>query len=102
MRIIKRKALVDFWERHPPARPGLERWYDLAVRAEWRSFSELRQTFASADQVTVASGSPVIVFNAGGNKYRLIASCHCNAGRLYVLRILTHAAYDSGRWRKEL
>ncbi len=41
----------------------------------------------------------LIVFNIGGNKYRLIASIHFNRGKVYIRRVLTHSEYDKGDWK---
>ncbi|MBX7256508.1 MAG: type II toxin-antitoxin system HigB family toxin [Candidatus Hydrogenedentes bacterium] len=41
-----------------------------------------------------------IVFNIGGNKYRLIASIHFNRYRVYVRHVLTHKEYDRGAWKQ--
>ncbi len=59
------------------------------------------------DFVKVASGRTVAVFDIRGNHYRLIAAIHYLVrspakGRVYVLRLLAHAEYDLGRWKKEL
>ena len=40
-----------------------------------------------------------VVFNIGGNKYRLIADVHYNRGKVYIHRILTHAEYDLDLWK---
>ena len=42
-----------------------------------------------------------VIFNIGGNKYRLIAVIHFNRGKLYVRHVLTHAEYDEGKWKDE-
>jgi mRNA interferase HigB len=52
--------------------------------------------------VRVASHRPVVVFNIGGNAYRLVAAIHYNKQVVYVLRIMTHAEYDRGEWKKQL
>ena len=41
-----------------------------------------------------------MVFNIGGNKYRLVASVHFNRGKVYIRHVLTHAEYDRGGWKK--
>jgi mRNA interferase HigB len=51
VRVISKKPLRDFWERHPEARPALEDWFRKASAAEAQSFPQLRQTFGSADYV---------------------------------------------------
>ena len=94
MHVITRKRLNDFAAHHPESRTLLTRWYQLIKRANFRSFSELKQTFASADQV-----GKYTVFNLGGNKYRLIAAIHYNRQKVYIRAILTHREYDNGSWK---
>ena len=95
MHVISKKALRAFGKRHPDSKIALNRWFELIDKQEFRNFAELRKIFGSADRV----GS-LIVFNIGGNKYRLIASVDFNRGRVYVRHLLTHAEYDKGRWKK--
>jgi mRNA interferase HigB len=49
---------------------------------------------------TVDKGGDWIVFNIGGNKYRLLASVHFNRGKVYIRYVLTHPEYDRGSWKK--
>jgi len=42
----------------------------------------------------------LIVFNIGGNNYRLITSIHFNRAKVYIRHVLTHAEYDRGDWRE--
>ena len=95
MHVISRKALVVFWERYPDSKEPLLRWYKIVGKSEFTSFESLRATFPSADKV-----NDWIVFNIGGNKYRLIASIHFNRGRLYIRHVLTHKEYDRGEWKR--
>lgn len=95
MHVISRKALVEFWERYPDSRESLLRWYKIMTHSEYDSFDELRSTFPSADKV-----KDLIVFNIGGNKYRLVASIHFNRGKVYVRYVLTHQEYDRGGWNR--
>jgi mRNA interferase HigB len=50
----------------------------------------VKSVFRSAD---VVAGNRLI-FNIGGNKYRLICAVHFRGQRLYVRFIGTHAEYD--------
>lgn len=90
MRVIKRSTLRPFWGKHTDAKAAVETWYRTAVRADWHSFQEIKQTFGSAD---VIPGNRV-VFNIKGNKYRLIVKLHYNRGIIYIRFVGTHAAYD--------
>ena len=94
MRIIKQGALVQFWERHPDAKPNLESWYGVVRRAAWQTPMEMRQIYHNADLVGRRT-----VFNIAGNKYRLIARVNYQTQRVFVLHILTHAEYDRGGWK---
>jgi len=93
--IISRKALIQFWKKHPDSKTALARWFKVVKTTELQSFNELRTVFPSADKV-----QDWIVFNIGGNKYRLIASIHFNRGKVYIRHVLTHTEYDRGDWKK--
>ena len=60
----------------------------------FKNLAELRAAFPTADNV-----DDWIVFNVGGNKYRLVSSVHFNRGKVYVRYIMTHQEYDRGRWK---
>jgi mRNA interferase HigB len=93
--IITRKALIDFWKKHTESRMALLRWFKIVQKTEFDSFAGLRMVFPSADKV-----EHWIIFNIGGNKYRLIASIHFNRRKVYIRHVLTHAEYDRGDWKK--
>ena len=95
MHVISRRRLIEFSERHLDARDALARWYRLAKSREFSNFSNLKQTFPSADQV-----GKFTVFNMGGNKVRLIAAVHYNRKKIYVRAVLTHAEYDEQKWKE--
>ena len=95
MHVISRKTLRDFWEQYPDSESPLSRWFKIVEQTTFTSFDELRLTFPSADKV-----GDLVVFNMGGNKYRLIASIHFNRGKVYVRHVLTHREYDKGAWKK--
>ncbi len=100
MRVISKKTLRLFWAEHPAAEVPLTAWYKATVGATWHNFAELRQTFGSADQV-----GDCVVFNIGGNKYRLIGRVRyarkALPGVVYVLKVMTHAEYDENKWPDE-
>jgi len=94
--IITRKTLIQFWEKHPESQMALQRWFKIVQKTEFNSFAELRQVFPSADKF-----DHYIIFNIGGNKYRLITSIHFNRGKVYIRHVLTHAEYDRGDWKND-
>ena len=95
MHVISRKALREFWEKYPDSKAPFSRWFKIMEKQDFGNFSELRAIFPGADKV-----GDLIVFNIGGNKYRLIASIHFNRGKVYIRHVLTHAEYDKGGWKK--
>ncbi len=62
---------------------------------DFKHFSQLRQTFGSADYV-----KPYTVFNIAGNKYRLISLINYVVTIVMVKDVLTHIEYGKGKWRK--
>lgn len=93
MWIVSLKRLREFWELHPHAEVPLRAWFTQTLAADWRSFSELRSTFPSADLVGNCT-----VLNLGGNKYRLVVRIFYTSHKVYVLRVMTHAEYDRDDW----
>jgi mRNA interferase HigB len=82
--------------KHEIAKQPLDDWYRIAKRANWNNLAEVRTVYPHADLV----GS-CIVFNVGGNKYRLIAKLDFQRRVLYIRFILTHKEYDEGGWKND-
>jgi mRNA interferase HigB len=102
VRIIKPKTIEAWASAHARAKSSLTNWVAVVQSARWSDFADLRQTFGSADQVKVASGRTVIVFNIAGNRFRLIAAVHYRTFIVFALRFLTHTDYDKNKWKDEL
>lgn len=96
MHVISKKKLRDFWGQHPRARRPLEAWYQIAKHAEWESFDDVKAVFPSADPY-----KRWVIFDIGGNKYRLIAVIHYARHKVFVRHVLTHAEYDTDAWKDE-
>jgi mRNA interferase HigB len=92
MRIIAKSTLKRFWERPgcDDARGALESWHEEAAKADWSSPQTLKAQYASAS----ICGNNRVVFNIGGNKYRLVVEMQYRAGIAWVKFIGTHAQYD--------
>ena len=102
MRVIKPSTVRAFERQHPDAAPGLDHWLEVAESARWKILQDVRQSFRSADEVKVESGRTVVVFNIGGNRFRLITAIHYNMQKVFILRFMTHAEYSKNRWKDEL
>jgi mRNA interferase HigB len=102
MRVITRKRLEEYGRKHPDARASLFAWHEVARRERWQSIVDGRRAFPAADAATVKSGRTATIFNIRGNNYRLIVAIHFNTQVVYVMRFLTHAAYDKEGWKETL
>lgn len=102
MRIVAEKTVKDWAARHPDAATSLLGWLRIARQAHWQNLAQVRRQYAHADAVTVASGHVVTVFNIAGNKYRLLAALHYDAGIVYTLMFLRHRDYDAEKWKRQL
>ena len=94
MHVISKKKLKAFWEQHPESQRPLEAWLKIVRGMRYAGWSDLRVTFPKADKV-----GEKIVFDIGGNKYRLVTVIHFNRGKVFVRDVLTHQAYDEGTWK---
>ena len=91
MRIIAKRTLRAFWERDPGAEQPLKSWYAIAAKAEWSLPADVKEAYGNASIV----GNDRVVFNVGGNRYRLIVRFDY-AHRIGFVRFVgTHAEYDA-------
>jgi mRNA interferase HigB len=93
MRVIAKRSLQAFWKRSGcrDAKAPLEAWHQEARRARWTSPHAIKSQFATASIV----GENRVVFNIGGNKYRLVVEMQYRAGIVWVKFVGTHAEYDA-------
>jgi len=90
MRIIARKTLCDFWRKHPDAEGPLKTWFEETSRAAWRGMVDIKRQYATASVVD----SERVVFNVGGNRYRLVVNVWFAGKAAWIKFIGTHARYD--------
>ena len=90
MRIIARPALIAFWKRHPDAKEPLEAWHHIVRKRTFASSHEVKELFGTA---SILRGG-LVVFNIGGNKYRLVVHMRYDLGISFIKEVLTHRAYD--------
>ena len=90
MRVLTKRTLREFWERHPDAEGPLLSWYENAERADWNTPSDL---LADSTNVRILRSNRAI-FNISGNDYRLVVRIDYQLKRVYVRFVGTHAEYD--------
>ncbi len=100
MRVISKARLRQFWELpgHVDSEGPLRAWYthvnDKSVA--WQSWSDVKADFASASIV-----GNCVVFNIGGNKYRLVTRILYPSQKVFILKVMTHEEYDEDQWKKQ-
>jgi mRNA interferase HigB len=90
MRIIAKRTLREFWLRHPDARGPLAAWYQEVRHAVWKSPNAVKAQIGSA---SIIKGCRV-VFNVGGNKYRLVVKINYSYEIVFIRFVGTHRQYD--------
>ncbi len=91
MTVFGAAAITKFARKHAAARKPLERFLNVARHAAWPHFPAVKQTFPAVDYAG-ATGS--VIFDVGGNKYRVAAKIDFEEQLLYIERVLTHDEYD--------
>ena len=90
MRIFTEQAMKEFAERNPSSKTALQVWCKVVRKSEWRSLSDIKDTFNSVDYL----GNQRFVFNIKGDEYRLVAVVKFSIGFVYIRFIGTHKDYD--------
>ncbi|MHC4167834.1 MAG: type II toxin-antitoxin system HigB family toxin [Planctomycetota bacterium] len=90
--------MQSFWRRRPQARKPLEKWIQVVEEAQWDNWANVKSTFRTADLVKTKT-KDFVVFNIGGNKYRLITTVNFRGQIVIVDVALTHTEYDTGKWK---
>ncbi len=100
MRVVSKTRLREFWET-----PGYEdsagpsrAWHAHVSHKSvtWHSWSDVKAEFRSASLV-----GNCVVFNIGGNKYRLATRILYPSQRVFVLKCMMHAEYDEDKWKAD-
>ena len=92
MRIIARRTLKEFWEAgHADSEQPLKAWFAEVRRATWASMADIKARFPHASVIDRER----VVFNIGGNKYRLVAKLWFPGEAVWVKFVGTHREYDA-------
>ena len=91
MRVLGEAILVRFAAKHAGARAPLQRFLEIARSAQWRHYPAVKDTFRATD---IGQKTGRMIFDIGGNKYRLIASVDFAEQLLVIEQVLTHEDYE--------
>jgi mRNA interferase HigB len=69
MQIVAKSTLREFWEKHPNAETPLRAWYAIVDTAVWAKPADVKAMFGTTVDFVADNR---VVFDIGGNKYRLV------------------------------
>jgi len=91
VRVISRRTLRDFWKAgHADAEQPLKAWFAEVSKAAWKSMAEIKRRYPSASVIDAER----VVFNIGGNKYRLIVKLWFPGQAVWIKFVGSHKQYD--------
>ncbi len=92
--LVKKHRIEQFEKNNARSRSSFRLWQLVLKEADWNCPQDMLETFGSAD--ILGNGSNQIVFDIGGNNYRVI--CHYVFGdtqvHLFICWIGAHAEYS--------
>jgi mRNA interferase HigB len=94
MRIVTERKLKEFWQKNKLSEIALRDWIRTVHLADWQNFLDVRKTFNHADVY-----KNCVIFDVGGNKYRVIAKVEYKIHIVFIRFVLTHAEYDEKKWQ---
>jgi len=89
-RIIAKKTLREYWEKHSESEQYLKTWNETAKSSNWKNPNEIKQTYANASILK----DNRVVFNIKGNSFRLIVKFNYERQWAFIRFIGTHTEYD--------
>ena len=95
MRVIAKKALVDFYTLYPDAKLSLEDWYRKTIDAQWTCFADIKKSFNSVDAVGDNGNSPNCKRKDSNHHFRIVALILFTPKILYIRFVGTHKEYDN-------
>ncbi len=91
MQVISRKQLRDFASRYPHAEGPLSAWYRIVSKAKWEGPADVKRQFGTTVDFVADSR---LIFDIGGNKYRLVVHAAYPFRRVLIKFVGTHKEYE--------
>jgi mRNA interferase HigB len=91
VQIIAKRTLKLFWQKHPPAEGPLRGWFAVVSHAAWKGPADVKAMFGTGVDFVADNR---LIFDIGGNKYRLVVHVAYRFKRVLVKFIGTHKEYD--------
>ena len=90
MKVVGRKCLEDFIQRHADVRSQVDAWLCEAEEAEWKTPQDVKDRYQQASFLSKNR----VIFNLKGNNYRLEVKVSYTSRIILIIRIGSHAEYS--------
>lgn len=92
--LIKKQTIENYILVNARSKSSFNLWLTTIKYADWDKPEDIKQTFGVAD--LIGNGSNRVVFDIGGNNYRMICKYHFgdNQVHLFICWLGTHAEYN--------
>jgi mRNA interferase HigB len=90
VRVFNRSTVTAYAMANARARPSLYAWFHEVEKACWTGPDEVKRQFPAASIID----NNRVIFNVGGNNYRIIVMVKYEFHAVYIRFIGTHAEYD--------
>lgn len=90
MRIISKRTLREFWEKHRDCEQSLLIWYKEVYKNKFLNSQEIKENFPNCRPI----GNFRFIFNIKGNNYRLIVKISFELQTVWIKFIGTHNDYN--------
>ncbi len=90
LRVIAKKILREFWQRHADCEQQLKAWFQETSKSEWRNTKDIKNEYPSASFLA----DNRVVFNIKGNHYRLVVKINYDYQMVWIRFIGMHSEYD--------
>jgi len=91
MNVIARRSLQVFWRKHPRAQAPLATWFQIFSKGDWSGPADIKAAFGSNVDFV---GDNCVIFDFGGNKYRVIVHVADPFKTALIKFVGTHQEYD--------
>ncbi|MCK4597340.1 type II toxin-antitoxin system HigB family toxin [bacterium] len=89
-----KEIISEAIQKHANARGRLQSWLAEAETAHWDNAQILRDRYPSASFI----GDDIVIFNIGGNKYRLETQISYNLSIVIIKWFGTHSEYSKKKF----
>lgn len=92
--LVRKESIEIFVKDNAQSRIPMTKWLSIVNQVNWKKPKDIIASFGNAD--LLGNNSKRVIFNIGGNKYRMICNYYFGESKLhlFIKWIGTHAEYS--------